>query len=61
MIAFIITLIAIAVIGILQGVFIALIVTLVALLIGYFTTIYVALGAVVLVTASLTYLKVKKK
>ena len=61
MIALIITLIAIVGIGFLHGGFIALIVTIIASIIWYFTSVYVTLVVVVLLTASLIYLKVKNK
>ena len=61
MIAFIITLLALAGIGFLQGGFIALIVTIIASIIGYFTNVYLTLALVVLVAASLAYVKVKKQ
>ncbi|EHP30586.1 hypothetical protein SMGD1_2063 [Sulfurimonas gotlandica GD1] len=61
MIAFIIILIAIAGIGFLQGGFIALIVSIISSIIGYFTSIYLTLVIVVLVAASLVYFKVKNK
>lgn len=61
MIALIITLIAIAGIGILYGGFVALLVTIVASIIGYFTSIYGVLVVVLIVAASLVYFKVKNR
>lgn len=61
MLAFIITLIAITGIGFLHGGFIALIVTIIASIIGYFTSMYATLVIVVLVAVSLVYFKVKKR
>jgi hypothetical protein len=59
MITIITILIALVVIGFLQGGFLALIVTILTSILGYFTSIYVTFVIVVIVAASLTYVKVR--